>query len=55
MVTISIIYKLCMCHLASWVIISTQGCNNGEVELFDSLQRRPSVETQKGHRKIPQI
>ena len=33
--------------LDHWVIISTRGCNNGEVELYDSLQQRPSVETQK--------
>jgi len=30
-----------------WVTLSTRGCENGEVELYDSLQQRPSVETQK--------
>ena len=30
-----------------WVIISTKGCISGEVELYDSLQQRPSLATQK--------
>jgi len=30
-----------------WVIISTRGCGSGEVELYDSLQQRPSLTTQK--------
>ena len=30
-----------------WVVISTIGCANGEVDLYDSLQQRPSWETQQ--------
>jgi len=30
-----------------WVVISTIGCASNEVDLYDSLQQRPSLETQK--------
>jgi len=30
-----------------WVTISTRGSESGEVVLHDSLQQRPSVETQR--------
>ena len=29
-----------------WVLVSTVGCPEGEIDLYDSLQQKPSLDTQ---------